>query len=226
MSLFNSVNVACPGCGTVRTFDLVASVNADRRPDLRAAILDGSFQKQVCDGCGSTFRPPPALTYVDVGRGAWLMVGAVEDAENWTAFEAQARATFAKAYGTKAPLMAQEIGAAMHARLTFGWAGLVEKLLCGEHGLDDVQLELLKLAIMRQAAKPPLEEGMELRLVAADIDRLDLAWIKAEGETMLGTIHLPRGVYDEVAMEDALWQPLRQQFAGAVYVDLNRLIDR
>ena len=31
-------------------FRLAASVNADRRPDLREAILEGSFQAETCPG--------------------------------------------------------------------------------------------------------------------------------------------------------------------------------
>ena len=41
MSLFESAKSPCPKCGTPHAFEVVASVNADRRPDLRAAILDG-----------------------------------------------------------------------------------------------------------------------------------------------------------------------------------------
>jgi hypothetical protein len=43
MSMFESIAVACPACGTQVDFDAVQSVNADRRPDLRAAILAGTF---------------------------------------------------------------------------------------------------------------------------------------------------------------------------------------
>ena len=46
MSIFESTELACPACGAINAFEAVNSVNADRRADLRRAILDGSFQRQ------------------------------------------------------------------------------------------------------------------------------------------------------------------------------------
>jgi len=34
----------------------------------RAAILDGSFQREKSDSCGNTFRTPPLVTYLDIAR--------------------------------------------------------------------------------------------------------------------------------------------------------------
>src|SRR5437879_9048961 len=74
MSMFQTMTVNCPECGTAVDFKAVISVNADRRSDLRAAIIDGSFQRQPCPKCGKDFRLDPELTYVDVGRGQWIAV--------------------------------------------------------------------------------------------------------------------------------------------------------
>ncbi|MDR3517384.1 MAG: CpXC domain-containing protein [Azospirillaceae bacterium] len=224
MSLFNSANTPCPVCGTVKTFDLVASVNADRRPDLREAILAGLFQKQACDHCGCLFRPPPRLVYLDVGRGRWIMVGSSEDADDWTGFEALARSAFDKAFGRLAPYAAQSIGAALRARATFGWGGLLEKLLCDEHGLDDVEIELLKLAVLRSVSNPPLDEDMELRVVEVADDQLVLAWIDPADERSIGVLRVPRTTYDELVAEHDLWQPLRDDLATVLYVDFNRFL--
>lgn len=37
----------CPACGAELEAETVASVNADRRPDLRDAILDGIFSADL-----------------------------------------------------------------------------------------------------------------------------------------------------------------------------------
>jgi hypothetical protein len=58
MSIFKTVELPCPTCATRVSFELVHSVNADRRPDLRQAVLDRSFQRAV-PACGLAFAPSP-----------------------------------------------------------------------------------------------------------------------------------------------------------------------
>jgi CpXC protein len=60
MSKFETQTLTCPSCGEAVDFEAVASVNADRRPDLREAILDFSFQRQVCLGDDA----PPAMKWL------------------------------------------------------------------------------------------------------------------------------------------------------------------
>lgn len=224
MSIFNSASIPCPVCETIRSFALVASVNGDRRPDLRAAILAETFQVETCDACGSAFRPPPRLSYIDVGRGEWIMVAPTDHLEEWADFEAMARATFEKAYGKSAPLAAQSIGSGLRARTTFGWAGLREKLQCDEHGLDDIDLELLKLAVLRTVPGPPVDEKMELRLIDFRGEQLVLAWLDSDDDRQIATIEVPRSAYDAIAADYDSWQPLREQFSGKLYVDFNRTL--
>ena len=86
MSIFRTVEVTCPSCEATVPFDLVHSVNADRRPDLREAILDRSFQRQPCPSCGYEFRIEPEFSYMDMRRGQFLAVWpsqAVEDFETY-----------------------------------------------------------------------------------------------------------------------------------------------
>jgi endogenous inhibitor of DNA gyrase (YacG/DUF329 family) len=52
---FRTETVNCPACATPVEFELVFSVNADRRPDLRDAIVAGTFQRQPCPSCGTDF---------------------------------------------------------------------------------------------------------------------------------------------------------------------------
>ena len=59
MSVFHTQTVHCPACATPVEFKLVFSVNADRRPDLRDAIVAGTFQRQPCPSCGTEFRVDP-----------------------------------------------------------------------------------------------------------------------------------------------------------------------
>ena len=79
MSIFRTYELNCPACNTPVRFDLVMSVSADRRPDLREAILDGSFQRKVCPACATAFRPEPEFTYIDFARGQYIFVYPVDD---------------------------------------------------------------------------------------------------------------------------------------------------
>jgi hypothetical protein len=51
MSVFHTETINCPACTTPVQFKLVYSVNADRRPDLRDAIVAGTFQREPCPSC-------------------------------------------------------------------------------------------------------------------------------------------------------------------------------
>src|SRR5262245_40942684 len=122
MSMFRTMTIDCPACGTANEFKVVVSVNADRRPDLRAAIIDGSFQRQPCTKCGKEFRLDPEMTYFDVGRGQWIAAYPLGKLGHWKDLENEARASFANAYGPKAPAGARKLGAGLKPRITFGWA--------------------------------------------------------------------------------------------------------
>src|SRR5437763_5456103 len=99
MSVFRPITVPCPACAAPVTFEAVFSVNADRRADLRTAILDRTFQRQPCPKCGAAFRLDPELTYVDLARGQWLAAFPVARLGKWPELEAKSRDTFNRAYG-------------------------------------------------------------------------------------------------------------------------------
>lgn len=223
MSRFETSQATCPVCGTTVKFDVVMSVNADRRPDLRAAILDESFQREPCPSCGTSFRVAPDLNYLDVGRGRWIAAHPPAVVAKWLEIEAQDRSIFDQAYGASAARPARELGAGLHARITFGWPGLREKLLAADLELDDVELELLKLAITRSVEDAPLRDDTELRLVAARGDELEFAWLILMTEQVIETLTVPWNAYAEIRADQA-WMEFRARFADALYVDLNRFM--
>src|ERR1051326_2096279 len=127
MSLLLDAKAICRTCGTAVPSRLAASVNADRRPDLRDEIINGGFQSEVCPGCGENLRFPLHLSYIDNNRGQWILAEAAGEAPNWLAHETEARAIYNDAYGPGAPPAAQEMGRELKARVVFGWASLREK---------------------------------------------------------------------------------------------------
>ena len=223
MSLLLGAKAICQGCGTAVPTRLAASVNADRRPDLRDGIMTGTFQSEVCPGCGAKLRFPLHLSYVDNRRGQWILAEGAEGVPNWRTMETEARSIFNDAHGPGAPPAAQEMGRGLMPRIVFGWASLREKLLVRELNLDDVTLELLKAVILREVPDPPLVDQTELRLTGADEEQFQLAWIESASETELTGLSVPRDVYGEIETDIAAWFDLREKFAGAYFVDLRRL---
>jgi hypothetical protein len=224
MSLFKDVTVPCPACRERVEFEAVSSVNADRRPDLRQAILNGQFQRMPCPKCGVAFRLEPEFTYFDLKRGQWIAVFPFGSIGDWEALEERARVAFDRSYGPQAAPRARQLGTRLKPRLVFGWAALKEKVLAAEHGLDDLELELTKMAVLRNSDEAPLTSQTELRLADVKDGELILTWIVAETGVVAQALAAPRELYDDIAADRAGWQPLREDLAGRLFVDMQRLM--
>lgn len=224
MSLFVGVIATCPACSATQQIDVVASVNADRRPDLREAILAGTFQAVRCGSCGAAYKVPPHLTYLDVGNGQWILAVPPARMKRWNDAESAAVSTFEGSFGAGAPAAAREIGKRLAVRVTFGWPALQEKLRCRDAGLDDVTLELVKTAILANVDGSPIADDLELRLLAVEDDTLVFAWLSMTTEAAVNSLRVPRAVYDEIAAAPDDWAEIRGQLDGNAFVDIARFL--
>lgn len=224
MSIFHSVRAVCGHCGTSNEVERTASVNADRSPEMREAILDGSFQREYCIQCGTVLRLPPHLTYFDLGRNQWVMVEPAESMVRWQQVEVEARKTWDRAFGSGATPQGRELGRTMQVRLAFGWTALREKLLCRDLGIDDVTLEMLKLDLLRDLGDAPIADQTELRLRAGNAESLQFDWLELGSERAIGGFEVPRTDYDEIVADPDEWAELRARFEGALLVDWRRLM--
>lgn len=222
MSLYASTTQACPNCGAENTFDAFFSVNADRRPDLRDEILTQEFMTVSCATCDAAFRLEPDLNYLDLGRKTWIRAKPVFSLDGWGAVEQEASADFREAFGGDAPAAAREIGDTLAPRLTFGWPAFREKIVAGQAGLDDVALELTKLAILRLRDGNPVEPGVELCLLDARSDTLLFAWVETAGGEEREFFEAKRELYDAVR-DDAEWAAFGQRLSEGLFVDYQRL---
>ena len=212
--------VSCASCGAALTAERAYSVNAVRRPEHKAAILDGSLQRLTCAACGAVQRLEPALTYLDIEVGQWILVEPAANQGEWAALEEAARRLYESRFGAAAPAAARAIAAGIAPRVVFGWSALVEKLLCADHGIEDTSLELLKLAILRGGA--PLADEVELRLVSVEDDTLTLAWIHQPEGGQGEQIRVDRTALTD--LDEADWDELRDELGQGLYVDVNRLL--
>jgi len=222
--MFFPVQATCDRCRTRTSFNLAASVNADRRPDLRAAILAGTFQAESCPGCGAALRLPVHLSYLDLGRGQWILAEDPVALPAWREAEQHARQLFDSTYGRDAPEPAQELGAGLRSRLVFGWTAFRELLTTDSLGLDPVKLELFKLLLLRTVRDPPpIAEGTELRLIGSSGVTLEFAWVEGQTEKFLSGLSVSRDTYELVDVDDPAWAALRQGFGAALFIDFRRL---
>jgi hypothetical protein len=224
MSIFKTIRLACPSCGEGVDFQAVASVNADRAPHLRQEIVDETFQREACAACGTTFRLSPSFSLIDHGRDSWIAVLPATERVAWPEHEEAAAASFERAYGAGASPNIRRIGSTIRRRVTFGWAAIREKLVAQDLGLDDVTLELTKMALLRGVASAPIGAETELRLLGGDATRLAFGWLVSSDESLVEGLEIERAAYDEIA-EDAGgdWTELRAEFDGALFVDMGRL---
>lgn len=223
MSLFLPVDLTCPGCGELITMDAVGSVNADRRPDFRDAILEDKFQDVICSACEMTFRLQPNFNYLDAGRGQWIAGMPADKMPNYLEVEDEVGTLFDQSYGSKAPAAARVVGDVLDVRLTFGWPAIREKLLAREHKLDDVVLEMLKLDLLRRMPSAPLAPGTELRLVDVTQGRLSFIWIETATEDADEEVTVDKQLYDDIADAPEVWEPIRAQLTNGAFVDMQKL---
>jgi len=230
MSIFESTELACPACGAINGFEAVHSVNADRRADLRRAILDGSFQRQPCVACGNVFRLDTGFIYVELKKRHWIAARPVTGFDGWPEHEAEARAIFDAAYGPEAPAAVRALAGETVPRLVFGWPALREKLIAAEAGLDDTVLELVKMAMLRHLPETPFAADTTLRLIDVASDgTLVTAWVANPDDATTAVKGVPREFYDAIAADAAdpqasPWGEALAAFTDALFVDVDRLM--
>ncbi|MCB1339813.1 MAG: CpXC domain-containing protein [Pseudooceanicola sp.] len=217
------MNALCPNCGATQNIAAVGSVNADRRPDLRAAILDDSFQLMTCAECGHGFRLEPLFNYLEVAKGQWIAAMPGREMPEYIEVEDRAMGVFDVSYGEKAPAAARAIGQDLKPRVTFGWPAVKEKLLIDGMGLDDITVEMMKMDLLRRLPEVPLSPGTELRLIGGGDGGLEFAWIETVSETPGQQFTVARELYDEIAGNAAGWAKIHKRLTDGPFVDMQKL---
>jgi CpXC protein len=224
VSIFKRIELPCPTCSSPVTFELVHSVNADRRPDLREAILAGSFQRETCPSCSFRFRVEPEFSYIDIGRGQFIAAWPASKLGQWQAHEAHTQAAFDRAFGKDAPPEARELGTKLQVRAVFGWPALAEKLLAAGAGISDMTLELAKAGVAREMDDAPIGGPNEMRLLRLEGDQLVLGWVGTGNEEVGEMVGVPRSLIAEIEAEPGPWEALRSDLSGGPFVDLLRTL--
>lgn len=134
MSKPNSVAITCPKCKHAFSVTYWESVNVTLDPTLRDRVLSGAIREHACPKCGQYLTINTDLLYHDMKRKFMVLYQVPKE-------------------GCAAPMdtrFLEGIGASMsdyQLRFVVTWNQLQEKIRIFEAGVDDTQIEFLKLFV-------------------------------------------------------------------------------
>lgn len=227
MSITAVREVTCRCGAPVRVF-VATSVNAERHPHMRDAILRRTFHVFECGACRQPLAIDKELLYIDLGRREFYGVFPLGAARDPAPCARQIAEAYETALGPGTGAAGQGLADGMRVRLCFGLEELREKIVARAAGLSDLALELLKADVL--AANPELA-GLSvwtLRLEAVGEDgnlgmRLEQA---GEPPRLLAdrALTIDRAAYERFAALD--WQDAIARLPGIAagpHVSLLRL---
>ncbi len=195
MSTFSPGSIHC-GCGHAYTVDVADGLHVSLRPDLRQAILDGTFHRFACPSCGRRSTVEKLLAYTDFPRRQWFTVVprlALARRSEWLRLaERSFRATMVEHAAPIAKAWAPD----MIRRVIFGMASLREKLVAFEAGLDDRWLEFVKLEIIYDGTVPVANDGY-FHFTSVRGPDLVFEWA-LPGNPGTTEMVVPRALYDDL----------------------------
>lgn len=133
---------------------VATSVNAERHPHMRDAILRRSFHVFECGACRAPIGIEKEFLYIDLLRRELYGVFPLAAAADPDAAARQVADAFETALGEHAGKQVVPLAEGMRVRVCFGIEELREKIVARAAGLSDLALELLKADIL--AANPEL----------------------------------------------------------------------
>lgn len=190
---------------------------------MREAVLADTLGVVSCPSCGEALRLDPDFNYVDATLGLWVRTLPASRGIEWAELEPETQLLWLTAYGPMAGAAAQELGASLRPRLVFGWAALREKILCAQHGLDDVALELVKLLALTAQVGQGLGDDSEWRLIGVSEGALFFGVFATDSELLVEEFAVPRGPLEEIRDSPEPWADALALVTGeGLFVDLNR----
>lgn len=138
MSNVISKEVACPNCNEITNAHLYISVNATNDPQFREELLSENLLKWKCENCGYEGRFTYPLLYNDMKRR--FMIYLIPQIDRFQIEDRELEDDYRNLKGIK-------------KRITPDFNSFKEKVFIFESGLDDMAVELTKLAISETVAK-------------------------------------------------------------------------
>lgn len=188
MSVYHPVQATC-SCGNTFEARAAHSVNAQRSPAVRTAILDGTFHRSFCPTCGKAVTIETPFFYTDLKRKSVFMVK--PRGERYLARRDSER--LSHAVGFIPPSMISKRGRQL--RVVYGLDELREKLVAQDAGYDDGFIELAKVFVLHEHPFLLHKQRLQLHLTAVQSDKVEFtAYHHNLPETY--AISMPRSIVD------------------------------
>lgn len=226
MSVYRERELVCPHCGHAEVRSVALSVDAERGAAERAAILDGTFQRMTCAGCGGAFRADGPLIYLDFDAKLWLGVMPAPWEAAWWEHEETPLGAFERQMLDNCPPLVRSWAPGFVVRALFGLEQLREKLVAHAAGIDDRVLEAYKLELLRSLGPYELAPRARPRLREADAQSLlfDVPRPTPEEPGRIAKLRVERAELDRVAAaRGEEWASTIAAVSAGPYVDLGRI---
>jgi hypothetical protein len=203
-------------CGATVSVRCADSINAERHPHMREAILARTLHVFRCEACQAPLAVDKSFVYVDLERRQLISVHPPSERARAREHGEELAGVFERALGERAGATARATfgGDAFHVRVCYGNEELREKLVAHDAGLRDLPLEALKAELL--AGTEALREASVIALYLDRADDRELVFLaERAGEAPR---LLERAVTAERARYDALaavpWEELLARFPG------------
>jgi hypothetical protein len=208
---------ACSRCSAPIKARIAVSINAERSPQLRDAILKRYLHTYNCAACDAAVVVETEFLYIDMGRGQFYGVyppGALSRSRECAEVVA---AAFERTLGKGAPKKMANWGRDFQCRVCFGLEELREKIAIARDGLDDLTVEALKADVM--VARPGMqhEAVRTLRFETVDPNDGSLRFF-AEHEGDPPRMSIDRIIAVERELYDKVDEPWRDIIAKRPYI--------
>lgn len=170
---------------------MVRTLNVERLPEARQQILDGQFHCFTCPSCQKLMRIEKDFLYVDFARKTFISVKAQGQRHLWEDASKELDHGLAR---VPTRVLSQ---ASRHTRVVYGLSELREKLVAQDAGVDDREVELLKILVVYE--HPILIQKPRISLHLHDVTEDSYDFVaKFDHDPEVFVASLPRGVLDEL----------------------------
>lgn len=148
MSTWADREISCVFCATSFVVRVASGLHITRLPAVREQILRGELHRFECPSCRRTLEVRLPIIYTDFQRGHWIEVHPDDEIATWPELGPACEQRFQRTVERGASILREGIPA-FKVRLVFGYNELREKVTLWDAGLDDVDVECLKLVALR-----------------------------------------------------------------------------
>lgn len=138
LSKIISKNIVCPQCSEEAEAKLYLSVNVTNSPDLKNDLISGKLVNHRCEVCGSESHLAYPILYNDMKKR--VMVYLIPEVDCFQLADKQLEEKYSDVSGVT-------------KRIVPDFNSLKEKIFIYDCGLDDMAVEITKLAISQTVAK-------------------------------------------------------------------------